>query len=199
MNIPSPPNPANYFRLSISPAGRGVYPPPSAPLSIRAILRQMKLSPVAVVVLALGLVAAVNASPLRQAQGQCAAVTPINEFANVRSSPGISAGSPTNIVGQLRRGQVAAIESTPGSLWYKTALGYVHSSVVVCADPSTGSGPTATVTPIPPTPTRLPSLTPTPVISYSIIMRVCIIYGAGRESVCSLFSEPVAVTIERMP
>lgn len=133
----------------------------------------------------------------------CEAVTPINEFANVRSSPGLS----DNIIGQLRRGQVAAVTVTAGSLWYKTAGGYVHASVVVCAVPPTGTTP-PTVTPAPPTPTRLPSLTPTATPTATptptpetsgVIIRICIYYERDVEPLCSVFLEPVSVRFERLP
>jgi hypothetical protein len=146
-----------------------------------------------IIVLALALLAAVNYSQ----PAPCRAVTPINAFANVRSSPALG----DNIVGQLARGQVAAVTATAGSLWYRTAAGYVHSSVVVCAD-------LPTATPVQPTLTRLPSLTPTATptvtatttpITPGVILRICIHYEHDVEPLCSLFLEPVTVRIERMP
>ena len=77
----------------------------------------------------------------------CASITPGPAYSsvNIRSAPAMG----DNITGQLKRGQSAAVVRLTDSGWYElTGAGdYVASSVAVCVTD--------------PTPTRIPSLTPT--------------------------------------
>jgi len=167
-------------------------------------------------VMVIFLVGGVFVADVVGAQGACQAVTPINEYANIRSSAGVSdpsTGSGNNITGRLNRGEVACVDGPApstgsgsgspigsGGGWYHlTAGGYISASVVtvVTVEPTprqAGLTPTRLVTNTPlasATPIATPSPTP-------VLLRVCIIYGKD-ERVCSIFSEPVSVTIERVP
>ena len=136
---------------------------------------------VAIVALITGIIGASvgQAAPLRQISATaCATISPAPAYSsvNIRSAPAMG----DNITGHLLRGQSAAVVRLTDSDWYELtgAGGYVASSVAVCVTD--------------PTPTRIPSLTPTATSAPATptMFTVCV------QDVCSLFSSPLRVTIE---